>query len=190
MVVIEETYLPISISVPEMSDERFQEFCDQYRDFGLEYTSDGYLHIMPPSDRKTSARNAFVSAPLLMWAQANKNGAATESQGGYKLPDGSRLSPDASWTSKRRLSDSSSIPEFIVEVLSPSDRVRTLEAKMQDWVANGIELAWMIDPFRRTVTIYRQGQEPEKLYNPARVYGDGPIEGFVLETEHVWEPWV
>ncbi|MBM3756913.1 MAG: hypothetical protein FJW38_23380 [Acidobacteria bacterium] len=77
MVAVEEAYLPISISVPEMTDERFQRFCEEYPDYFLEYTSDGKLHIMPPTDRKTSSRNLEIGTQLKLWARQH-GGLATD----------------------------------------------------------------------------------------------------------------
>ena len=74
----------------------------------------------------------------------------------------------------------------MTEVRSPSDRSSVIRKKMNTWLANGAELAWLIDPEDRTVELYRRGQEPELLQNPVAVHGDGPVTGFVLTMSKVW----
>jgi Uma2 family endonuclease len=77
-------------------------------------------------------------------------------------------------------------PDFVIEVRSRHDRLATARAKMQEYIANGVQLAWLIDPFRRTVEIYRPGRAPEVLVNPRSVAGEGPVKGFVLKLERVF----
>ena len=77
-------------------------------------------------------------------------------------------------------------PEFVIELLSPTDRPRKVHAKMLEWIANGVELGWLMDPKKQTVTIYRPGQEPEIRTGVAGINGEGPIDGFVLDLLPVW----
>ncbi len=111
------------------------------------------------------------------------------------MPDGATLSPDASWTSTERLDEFDAdekerylplCPEFIIEVRSKSDSPFLLFAKMQTWMENGAQLAWMIDPYARTVTVFRTGREPEMLHSPNSVQGEGPVEGFTLTLQEIW----
>ena len=76
-------------------------------------------------------------------------------------------------------------PDFVIEVRSPDDRLRALRGKMEDYIANGVQLAWLIDPVERTVAIYRPGQPPQVLNNPASVAGEGPVAGFVLNLDRI-----
>lgn len=183
--MIAESYLPVTLSASGISDEQFQRFCDEYSDYFLEYTSDGNLHIMPPTDRKTSKRNALIGHQLVTWALVH-GGDFTDPTGGFVLPNGARLAPDAAWISPSRALDPKSCPNFVIELLSPFERPRVTHEKMLDWLANGVELAWMIDPNRRTVTIYRPDREPELLTAPDQVAGEGPVAGFVLNLAPVW----
>ncbi len=186
MVTVEEAYLPLTLSAPGLTDAQFQEFCEQYADYRLEYTAEGELVIMPPTDPETSARNAVLTFQLTGWALKNRRGIATDSSGGFVLPNGARLAPDAAWISRSRLR-SKQCPEFIIELLSPTDRPGKIHAKMLEWIANGVELAWLIDPKRQAVTIYRSGsREPEIRSGVTSLAGEGPIKGFVLDLQPVW----
>jgi len=73
------------------------------------------------------------------------------------------------------------VPDFVIELRSPDDKLRLLREKMEDYMNNGVKLGWLIDPIQRTVTIYRPGRAPEILANPSSVAGEGPVDGFVLE---------
>jgi Uma2 family endonuclease len=77
-------------------------------------------------------------------------------------------------------------PQFVVEIRSESDGLAELQDKMKMWIANGVELAWLIDPRRRVVEVYRAGEEPEVHEDPTSVQGDGPVRGFELVMGRVW----
>ena len=111
------------------------------------------------------------------------------------MPDGSVRAPDAAWISTRRLASLSEeqktgfppvCPEFVIELRSPSDKLADLQAKMEMWIANGAEVAWLIDPLEKAVSIYRPGEQPEVLAQPTSVQGTGPIAGFELVLARIW----
>lgn len=113
----------------------------------------------------------------------------------FILPNRAGRSPDACWVSYAQLDKLDAeekskfphiCPEFVIEVRSPSDRIKALRAKMQEWTENGAQLGWLIAKRRRTVTIYRPGSEPEELHDPDIVIGEGPVEGFQLDMKEVW----
>ena len=64
--------------------------------------------------------------------------------------------------------------------------MKAVKAKMQDWMVNGVQLAWFIDSPRHSVTIYRPNRETEELINPDVVLGEGPVKGFRLEMADIW----
>ena len=76
-------------------------------------------------------------------------------------------------------------PDFVIEVRSPDDRIGPLREKMEEYIANGVQLGWLIDPMERTVTIYSSAQPPRVLDRPAAVTGEGPVAGFVLSLERI-----
>jgi Uma2 family endonuclease len=79
-------------------------------------------------------------------------------------------------------------PDFVVELRSHTDRLPVLRAKMQEWIDNGARLAWLIDPEREAVEIYRPGQAPDVRTGIESIAGEGPVEGFVLDLRRVWDP--
>jgi Uma2 family endonuclease len=187
VMTVEDIYLPITLSVPDLSDEAFAEFCEQYADYRLEYTAEGELVIMPPTDLETGVRNSYLVMELGIWTRRRGWGYVADSSTGFRLPNGARRSPDAAWMSPEQAHARPSCPEFVIELRSPSDRMRALKNKMQEWIANGAQLGWLLDPVNRTVWIYRAGHaEPEERIGLSQIEGEGPVAGFVLDLTPVW----
>lgn len=189
-----EKLLPATFTLPGMSEADFLAFCAQFPDQTLEYTADGTVIVMPPTDRKTSARVVNVLLQLSNWATRAGRGVVTGPDGGYRLPSGSRFAPDAAWYDASRHPEAERsgevfpvlAPEFVIEVRSPGDRLRLLREKMQEYIANGVQLGWLIDPLERTVEIYRPEQAPEILTNPSSIAGEGPVASFTLTLERIF----
>jgi Uma2 family endonuclease len=181
--------LPATFTAPELTDEQFLALCEQFPDATLEYTEDGEVIVMPPTDPLNSARVARVVYRLLNWAEKTGRGVVCGPDGGFRLPTRARRSPDAAWFEGYPSSDQRFpifAPQFVIEVRSPDDRLARLRDKMQRYINAGVLLAWLIDPFERTVAIYRPNREPETLDNPASVSGEGPVEGFVLNLDGIF----
>jgi Uma2 family endonuclease len=183
-----ETFLPVTLTAPGLSEEGFLALCQKFPDAMLEYSCDGTVIIMPSTDPETGKRVNLVNYRLMKWAESG-SGSVTGPDAGFLLPNGSRRSPDAAWFSEARWQRTLSkggtrfpvfTPEFVIELRSPGDRLGPQREKMQEYIRNGAELGWLIDPAQRTVTIYRPGREPETLTNPESVRGEGPVDGFVL----------
>lgn len=194
---IDEAFLPATLSAPPMTDEEFVEFCAQYPDYFIEVSAEGDIVIMSPSDFLTSAQITKIVQQLANWSDSNRKGWVTESSGGFVLPNGARRAPDVAWFSgnmpgipdrKKRPRFPHFAPEFVIELRSPDDRLSRLRPKMREWVDNGAKLAWLVDPERCIVEIYRPNREPESLINAESVVGEGPVEGFVLDLRPVWDP--
>ena len=188
--------LPIMIipSVPMDDDELFR-LCAENSSLCIERTSRGELRIMSPAGSGTSHTNGAINFYLYGWAEEDGRGLAFDSSGGFTLPDGAMLNPDGSWVQKvrwERLSESDQgrfapiCPDFVIELRSPSDRLGELQMKMEQWTANGAQVAWLIDPIERAVTIYRAGEETERLVDPTSVQGTGVIAGFELVMSKIW----
>jgi Uma2 family endonuclease len=195
--VIEEAYLPATLTASPMTDEEFVQFCASYPDYSIEMSAEGEIIIMPPSDWLTSAQIGEIFGQLRDWSRANRRGWLTESSGGFVLPNGARRAPDVAWFPadkpgiphrKRRPRFPRFAPDFVIELRSPDDRLSRVRPKMREWVDNGASLAWLVDPERRVVEVYRPGREPETLVDAETIAGEGPVEGFILDLRPVWDP--
>jgi Uma2 family endonuclease len=180
-----------------MNDEEFYRFCAANPDLQIERTAEGEILIMPPTGGATSHRNIDLSFQLQGWAKRDGRGKAFDSNGEFLLPNGAARSPDASWILRSRLAKLTAeqkekfiplCPDFVVELRSPSDRLARLQAKMREWIENGAQLGWLLDPQPRTVYVYRPGRQAERLIDPQRVTGEDPVAGFVLELADIWNP--
>jgi Uma2 family endonuclease len=193
-----ETESPIRIQTARhMSDDEFYAFCAANPDLRIERTAKGEIVIMPGTGFKTGNQNADFTAQLYSWAKRDGRGRVVDSGVEYFLPSGAARSPDASWVPRSRLAKVTPeqkkrflrlCPDFVVELRSPSDGLKNLQAKMREWMDNGAKLGWLIDPEARTVYIYRPDQTTERLIDPQRVEGEPPVEGFVLEMADIWNP--
>lgn len=174
--------------------EQFASLTAQYPELRMELTREGRLIIMPPSGGESSNRSSTVSGWLFVWNQQNKTGVTFDANGGYNLPNGGTRAPDASWLRRDRW-DSLTLeqrqkflplcPDFLVEVLSPTDSLAETRRKMEEYKVNGAQLGWLINPRRQQVEIYRPGQEVEILDNPASLSGEDVLPGFVLSLEGI-----
>jgi Uma2 family endonuclease len=188
-----EDYLPATLTAPGLSESEFLELCRKFPDAMVEYTADGTVIVTPPTDPESGERVGEAFIQLGNWARGQGKGRVCGPDSGFRFADGSRRSPDAAWFSKSRWREAKKsgerfpvfAPEFVIEVRSPDDRIRGLREKMAEYIANGVELAWLIDPLERSVTIYRAGRAPEVLEDPATVEGEGPVAGFVLNLADI-----
>ena len=138
----------------ELTDEQFFQLCQNNRDLRLERTAEGELIIMPPTGWKSGNRNGRLTQRLFNWAEADGTGLAFDSSTGFKLPNGANRSPDASWVTNERLEALNPdptrflpmAPDFVVELRSASDNLKTVQQKMQEYLDNGVRLGWLIDP--------------------------------------------
>lgn len=177
-----------------MSDSELLQFSARHQPFRVERTAEGELEIMTPVGGRGSWLEGIVIGQLSTWARSN-GGFVFSSAAGFSLRDGSVLSPDASWVSadiwealtpEQQTGFPPICPEFIVEVRSASDSLARLEAKMQQWLANGARLAWLVDPQREMVVVFRPGRDPNTMLKPQRVMAEvGPV-GFELDCEQLW----
>jgi len=189
--------LPIRLrTATPMSDEELMRFSRVNRPFRMEREPNGEILVMRPTGNKTSFINLRILQALGIWADNDGRGIVFATDTGFRLPSGAVRAPDASWMSHQRwnaMTESEQegfghlCPEFVIELASPSDRIKDLERKMvEDWLAGGAELAWMFEPKTRRVTVSRPGQEPEVLEDPSSVQGTGCVAGFELVMERVW----
>jgi Uma2 family endonuclease len=176
-----------------LSDEQFYRLCQVNRDLRLERTAEGKLIIMPPTGWETGNRNFRLAQRLGNWADADGTGIGFDSSTGFILPNGAIRSPDAAWVKRERLEalrpDPNRFlplcPDFAIELRSASDDLRTVHAKMQEYLENGMQLGWLLNPYDQQVDIYRAGQPIEVLNAPTELSGESVLPGFVLPLDGI-----
>jgi Uma2 family endonuclease len=181
--------------VLNLTDDQLYEFSQINRDLRIERNAQGELIIMPPTGGSTSQRNAEIIIQLGSWAKSNGEGATFDSSGGFRLNNGAVRSPDAAWVKRSRLSALTTeerqkflplCPEFVIELRSPTDSLDVLREKMQEYVDNGAQLAWLIDPEQKRVYVYRPGEPVQALEHPEKISGQPLLSGFELDLREIW----
>lgn len=187
--------LPSGIAL-YVTQEQFETLSAANRDLRLERTTEGELIVNPPTGGESGRRNFSITGQLARWYEEHeKLGEAFDSSTGFRLSNGADRSPDASWLSRERWESLTPqqrqgfvplCPDFVVELRSESDSLPKLQAKMQEYTANGARLGWLIDPQNKRVEIYRAGRDAEVLENPTELVGEEVLPGFVLSLRRVW----
>jgi Uma2 family endonuclease len=179
----------------KISDEDFLIFCQANPDWRIERTSEGDLIIMPPTGGDTGKRNFNLNGIFYIWAKHDGTGVSFDSSTVFSLPNGAKRSPDLSWVKLacwQALSEDERrgfpplCPDFVVELRSHTDSLRVLQEKMQEYMDNGAQLGWLIDPLEKKVYVYRPGAEVEWLDNPASLSGEPLLASFTLALAEVW----
>lgn len=192
----------LSIELPKsigllVTQEQFAALAAANRDLRLERTAKGELIVNPPTGWETGERNCSISGELyLWWRNAGEPGKVFDSSTGFILPNGATRAPDASWVSQERWQAltpeqrgtfANICPDFVIELRSSSDTLKSLQDKMREYIDNGAKLGWLIDPQQRRVEIYRPGKDLDVLENPAELSGEAVLPGFVLNLRRVWD---
>lgn len=188
------------INARTLSDQEFYEFCQRNPLLPIERNKERDIVVMAPADGFTSSRNFEFALDLGIWNRAlSTPGVAFESSAGFTLPNGAVRSPDASWISAASWNATPAslrspavpfshiAPDFVVEIMSPSDRLKKSQDKMDEYIANGVKLGWLIDRANRTVHVYRPNTPTETLSDPATVSGDPELPGLTVNMARVFQ---
>lgn len=181
--------------VIELTDEQLYEFSQLNRDLRIERTAEGGLLIMPPTGGETGDRNAEITMQLRLWAKRDGTGGTFDSSTGFRLPNGAVRSPDAAWVRRERLAALSAeekkrflplCPDFVIELRSATDSLAPLQEKMQEYLDNGTQLGWLIDPARRRVYVYRPQSPIKELEQPETISAEPMLSGLTLDLREIW----
>ena len=198
-VLVGNDFLPVVLDfrdvLEKISDDEFENFCRHNPNLEIELTKEGDLLIMPPTGGETGIRNFSLNFEFGKWLEKNRGGVAFDSSTVFKLPNGAKRSPDLSWTTNEKWNALSAeekkkfpplCPDFVVELRSPSDALKNLQNKMEEYIENGAALGWLIDPTARRIYVYRPNFETATLDNPETVSGEPLLKNFTLVMEKIW----
>ncbi|MBD2361116.1 Uma2 family endonuclease [Anabaena minutissima FACHB-250] len=181
--------------IVKLTDDQFYQLCRENPDVKLERNAKGEIIIMPPTGGETGKRNAEFTADFVIWNRKYQLGEVFDSSTCFKLPNGANRSPDVAWIKKDRWDALTPeqqkkfppiAPDFVLELMSPSDDLKDTQAKMQEYIDNQVKLGCLINPQARQVEIYRQNQPVEILDAPTELSGEDILPGFVLDLQIVW----
>ncbi|MGB3405325.1 MAG: Uma2 family endonuclease [Microcoleaceae cyanobacterium] len=177
-----------------LTDKQFFQLCQNNSDLKFERNANGDLVIMSPTGGETGSYNAGLTAQLWLWNSQTKLGKVFDSSTGFKLQNGADRSPDASWikierwnalTTEQRQKFIPLSPDFVIELRSKSDSLKTIQDKMQEYIENGTRLGWLINPQNKSIEIYRTGKEVEILEDPKTLSGEDVLPDFILNLQEI-----
>ena len=181
--------------VVKLSDEQFYQLCQVNPDVKFERNGEGEIIIMSPTGGETGTRNFELAVEFGIWNRKAKLGVCFDSSTCFKFPNGADRSPDVAWIRQERWDALTPAqkeqfppiaPDFVLELMSPSDSLKETQDKMQEYMTNQVRLGWLINPKTRCVEIYRQGQAVEMLVSPTELSGGDILPDFVLNLKDVW----
>ncbi len=182
-----------SITVDGLSTKQFKELTALYPELQMERSKNGKINIMSPVKGGSGIREVKLSRRIGNWCEEHVGGEVFSPSTGFDLPDGSTKSPDVSWLSAEKMDALSAdeienqyiptVPDFIVELRSKSDKLTVVKRKMEKtWIANGVQLAWLIDPYKEKVYIYRADGSIDIVTGfDNKLSGESVLQGFVLD---------
>ena len=181
--------------ITKINDEQFYQLCRYNPELNLERNAKGEIIIMSPTGGETGKLNSELNVDLGIWNRQHKLGVIFDSSTCFKLPKGSNRSPDVAYIKKERwdkLTDQEKTkfppiaPDFVLELMSKTDSLKDTQEKMQEYMDNGVKLGWLINPEKKQVEIYRQGQEKEVLDHPQTISGEEILPEFILDLTLIW----
>ena len=185
----------ISALANPITDEQFEQLCAQNRDSKFEMTSQGELIIMSPTGSESGRQNTDLLGQIWYWNRQTKLGVVFDSSTGFTLPNSAKRSPDVSWieisrwrelTTQQQRKFAPIAPDFVLELLSPNDRLPDIQAKMREYRECGVKLGWLIYPDEKIVEIYRLGKVVEIIANPTSLSGENLMPGLTVELNEIF----
>ncbi|MBD2597083.1 Uma2 family endonuclease [Nostoc spongiaeforme FACHB-130] len=182
-------------AIVKLTDEQFYQLCRENPDVKFERNNKGELTVMPPTGGETGKSNFEIAVEFGIWNRQTKLGVCFDSSTCFKLPNGANRSPDVAWikqdrwdalTPKEKAKFPPIAPDFVLELMSPSDDLAETQAKMREYMDNQVKLGWLINPPAKQVEIYRQGKPVEILDAPTQLSGEEILPGFILDLAIVW----
>jgi Uma2 family endonuclease len=179
----------------DLTDDQFYKLCRNNPDLKFERNAHGELIIMPPTGGETGRRNTNLIIDVGNWNRKMQLGQVFDSSTCFKLPNGADRSPDVSWirqdrwdalTPEQKEKFPPICPDFVIELMSPSDTLKTVQTKMQEYLDNGLQLGWLLNRKDRQVEIYRPEQTIEILRSPISLSGEAILPGFILDLGSIW----
>ena len=182
--------------VDHISEEDLEHLCAKNPELKFETNAAGNLIVMSPTGTQTGEKNGDLFLQIGLWNRQYKLGKVFDSSTGFKLSNDSVRSPDVSWmtldkwnslTDKQKRGFAPIDPDFILELMSPTDDLITVQKKMAEYMSCDIKLGWLINPDDKQVEIYRQGKNQEILNNPSNLSGEDVMPNLLVDLSEIFE---
>ncbi|AOX01988.1 hypothetical protein BJP34_23430 [Moorena producens PAL-8-15-08-1] len=182
-------FVTLNLDNVDFTDNQFYHLCQVNPEFQIERTAKGELIIMPPVGGISGNQEADLITELTIWNRQTNMGKVFSSSTMFKLPNGGDRSPDAAWvtldrwqalTPEQQQKFPPICPDFVIELRSRTDTLKSLQDKMKEYLNSGLQLGWLINPQNQQVEIYRPNQPVEIVGFPVNLSGEDVLPGFVL----------
>ena len=179
----------------KITDEVLEQLCRENPEAKLETNAQGQLIIVSPTGSQSGQRNGRLFFQVELWNSQKRLGVTFDSSTGFKLSNGAIRSPDVSWiaiakwnalTDKQKRGFAPINPDFVIELMSPTDELLELQQKMSEYMACGVRLGWLIHPDEKQVEIYRQGKDKQLLSSPISLSGEDFLPGLTVDLAEVF----
>lgn len=189
------TVINLSAFTDKISDRDLEKLCADNPETRFETTSTGRLIIMSPTGSESGRKNGQLFFQIELWNKQSKLGITFDSSTGFKLSNGATRSPDVTWirldrwhslTKQQQRKFAPIDPDFVIELVSPTDEVTELQQKMTEYMNCGVKLGWLINPDEQQVEIYRHGQDKEILNNPVSLSGENIMPQLVVDLAEIF----
>lgn len=172
-----------------LTDDQFYKLCINNPEMNIERSSKGVLIVMPPVGGESGNRESESMIDFGIWNRREQRGYVFSSSTIFKLPGGGDRSPDASWVERSHWNQLTAdqkkkfppiAPDFVLEIRSRTDKLATLQEKMQEYLDSGVRLGWLFNPQDQQVEIYRPEQPVEVRSLPTVLSGEETLVNFEL----------
>jgi Uma2 family endonuclease len=179
----------------KITDEVLEQLCRENPEAKLETNAQGQLIVMSPTGSQSGQRNGKLFFQVELWNSQKRLGVTFDSSTGFKLANGAVRSPDVSWialarwdalTDRQKRGFAPIDPDFVIELMSPTDELLELQQKMSEYMACGVRLGWLINPDEKQVEIYRQGQNKQLLSSPISLSGEDFLPGLTVDLAEIF----
>ena len=187
--------LNVKALTDSISDRSLEQLCRENPDLRFETDTNGKLIILPPTGSESGKRNGDLFGQVWYWNRQSKTGVVFDSSTGFKLSNGATRSPDVSWiasdrwnslTDKQKRGFAPIDPDFVIELLLPTDNLLTTQQKMSEYANCGVKLGWLVNPDEKQVEIYRLGKDKEILDNPSSLSGENILPGLTVDLSNIF----
>lgn len=179
----------------KISDSNLEQLCRENPEIKFETDAQGKLIVMSPTGSESGKRNGDLFGQVWYWNRQTKLGVVFDSSTGFKLSNGATRSPDVSWIKLERWNSLSQEekrgfapidPDFVIELMSPTDDLEATQKKMEEYISCGVKLGWLINPDGKKVEIYRNGQDKKVVNNPSSLSGEELLTGLSVDLTEIF----
>ena len=182
-------YLFLNLPDGGFTEDQFFEFCQLNDGLKIERLSTGEIIIMALTGGKTGIRNSELNAEFVFWNRKHKQGRVFDSSTGFRIPNGAVYSPDVAWIPNEKWEQLVArqqeqfvplCPDFICELASNKNQIKSLKEKMEEFMENGCRLGWLIDPFEKITFVYMPGKPIKEIPFEQTLSGEPVLKGLQI----------